>query len=32
LISPLEWRKNKDLLFLGSFKQDTNQRWVEVKS
>ena len=32
LISPLERRKNKDLLFLGSFKQDTNQRWVEVKS
>ena len=30
LISPLEWKNSKDLNFLGSFKQDTNQKWVQV--
>ena len=28
LISPSEWKKNEDLFFLGSYKQDTNQKWI----
>ncbi|OUX37495.1 MAG: hypothetical protein CBE33_03090 [Candidatus Pelagibacter sp. TMED273] len=32
LISPSEWKKNEDLFFLGSYKQDTNQKWIEVNS
>lgn len=30
LISPSEWKNKNNLRFLGSFKQDTNQKWVKV--
>ena len=30
LISPSEWKNKNSLRFLGSYKQDTNQKWVKV--